>query len=263
MEDYSKFQKKSTPFWRSLFRPILLVAIAFHAGLLLIPIGEQKKPEKPRKKDDSPPVKLTRIAIKSPPPNLPPKATPRAAVRRAVPPSPKPNAPPAPKPSPAASPSPGATTSPPPTNSPSPSPSGNTLDPDSQRIFNILGGFQARKIVTTDPEAKQRELQEISDPKYATNAFTDDAWPFFLVNREKQEAKPGIKALTYIPLTKVSETSDSLPDLFQGYTITDKGEYGTGRVFQLEKGGVSRYVYLVPVGLSPGTIVVLADKLLS
>jgi hypothetical protein len=248
--------KTSPSRWRVLWRPLLLVALGFHAGLLFFPWQSlQIKPSKPEAGES---VKLGRLTTLKPERSEAEKIEAQAeAIRRASQAELKVKASPTPSPSP----SPKAI-------KPSPTPSPKAAQPAKPTPSPKAKAPPAAKPNEPTATLTQAEKGFVSrlqklEGREVTEQVSSTLFPspeVFYKDPAKEIGKPGIVGIEYVSLQRPEEVYQQLRTLYPDYVIAPKPDYGDGLVYEFKKGSFVRYLNLVRAKLGAGTLVVLWNR---
>jgi len=249
--------KKITISWRSVWAPMLFIALGLHALLLFAPLQSQKQ----NSEEEGESVQLTRLTTVKPPEKQTPEKKPepqRVASQSSLVVKASPSLSPSPPPSqPKASPSPVAKREAPKAQPSSTAPS-STVPP---QVSNASPAGQAPKLTQEEQVFVKRlqglEGREVTDPVSST-LFPNPE--YFYKDPIKELGKPGVVGVEYISFQKPEDVYNQLVKLYSDYTITPKPEYADSAVYQFKKGNFVRYVSLVRAQLGAGTLIVLWNR---
>lgn len=245
--------KKSLPPWRVLWRPLLLVALGFHALLLFFPWQSLQLDSSNQEAGES--VKLSRLTTLKPGESEADKAKAEAeALRRARQSDLKVKASPSPSPSPspkAVQPSPSPVAVRP--AKPSPSPQAKAAPAKTTEPTATL--TQQEQVFVS--RLQKLEGREVTEPVSSTLFPNPDD---FYKDPVKEIGKPGIVGIEYISMQRPEEVYQQLKKLYPDYAIAPKPDYGEGLVYEFKKGDFVRYMNLVRAKLGAGTLVILWSR---
>lgn len=236
---------------RGLWRPMLAVALTLHVLVLLAPLGAQKKAPP---KEDKQPVKITRLSTRKKLPQASRVAKVRPNVQRRT----------TPKPPPAivtkATPTPSPVVAPTNTKAAGDSKSeGDTtkLDPITERFTESFGGFAAMR-TQVDGSEQAVPLRAPGDAPITADLFPDPN--AFFSDITKLTKRAGLVTFDWFsPIKPDSLFTEYIEPTYtgNGFTITLKGEYGGGEVYELKNGNDVRYFNVVPTGDRTGTLIMV------
>jgi len=243
MSNIESFPSRSydsfSSWWRSLFRPMLLMSVALHALILAIPLPSTPEAKPEEKPEES--VQLSSL-VASPTPK--PAASP---VAKKAAPKPLPKAAstipaliarPRPIPNPVATRTPAATPAPPAPVSPSPE-----FDPSE-----LQAALQA-SLQGTEGTTGLKPFPGVFDQPLA-----------FYSSEEDTEPLAGITAMQWFDNMRADSVFAKLQDNYQprGFTFDPIGEYGGGQIYELKtaKGQTVSFINVVPGKGGASTVVI-------
>ncbi|QZZ21676.1 hypothetical protein J5X98_04255 [Leptothermofonsia sichuanensis E412] len=239
-----------------LWRPMLLIALGCHALLLFVPLGEQKKA--PPKADEKA-VKITRIPKTKTNLNQPPKPAvrtrPAVQQRRTTPPPPVIVTKPSPTPSPATSPNPKGS---PAAKSDQPGGAeGPKVDEVTEAFTEPFAEFVVNR-TQVDGSVLPEPLRAPADAPVTAELFPDPN--AFFSDPAKLTKRKGLVAFDWFsPIKPDILYYEHIEPIYKGkgYTLTRKGEYGGGDLYEVKKGSNVRYFNIVPTGDKTGTLIMV------
>ncbi|WP_421656106.1 hypothetical protein [Leptothermofonsia sp. ETS-13] len=276
---------------RTLWHPMLILAVGLHAIFLAIPLGSRQK-QLPEVTEQ--PVQYNRLPDIKP---TPPKSARKSTVKKQVAPPQKTVTSPRSLPLTTPNPSP-ATSYKPPTSAPSSDSDNSDSDnsvadsagsPDNGFLVRVgpkpvtadstppppsPGSVSAANSATTttavnsrpDLDPETRELIErlgdlngrpIAQDEDLTGIIPTEKISNFFTNFEKKEPKPGLVGVEYLSTQKPEEVYEYLGLIYPDYTLKQAGEYGGGTIYEIKKGEYVRYFNLIRDKENKGTVIVL------
>lgn len=274
MENSLKLQpeKQLSP-WRVLYHPMLVISLILHGLALAIPTPSDSEPVAEVEDEKVEILELTPLLPTSPQPSAssapspspqavqtpPPAAPAPAAPPAAAPPAPRP-----PRVNPISelnpAPPPAAAVLPEVASTPATSPLPEATPPiteNPQQFQNFLGQFQSDLGGLQTVEGLGIPYYLFPQPELF---FTSES----IAESESTGAEPmqvtGVENVLWASRRRPDELYDQLQTLFAGFTFSDQGEFGGGKLYEVKKEDTVRYINLVRATDRTATFVVVWNR---